>query len=494
MRSLRLVVLLLAAFSPAASAAQASGPRVAVYLTTKDLSQHLGRQPDLRFSAGPATGTDAIAVDAAARYQALTAGFGVAMTDTSAYVLDRGLPARLRDQALRRLFARRGGIGLSFLRIPLAGSDYVVGPPYSYDDMPAGQVDPGLAHFSIAHDRAYVLPMIRAALRLNHAMTVMANPWTPPAWMKTDDRLVTTAGPLGTLAPQWYRAYASYLVRSLQAYARAGVEVGYLGVQNEPLTPLLLVAGIPESFLDPVSEGSLIHSYVAPALRRAGLRQRIAAYDDGYTRDLAYVPATMAIAGRDVDALAFHCYLSDASSMGFEHSQYPDKVALETECSSKLSNIYPQQMTIRALRNWAQGVQLWNAALDEHLGPKIGNGCKGLVPPFAGQDCIAPVIVDTARHRYRLTSDYWALAQFSEFIRLGARRIASTIPATCSDSPAGGADCGVEDVAFRNPDGTEALVATANDGRAHMLRVSERGRSFAFRLPDGATATFVWRP
>jgi hypothetical protein len=202
----------------------------------------------------------------------------------------------------------------------------------------------------------------------------------------------------------------------------------------------------------------------------------------------------MQIAGSDIAGLAYHCYLSDPSSMTTEHMLYPSEPALETECSSDLSNIEPAQMTIRVLRSWAQGVQLWNAALNQSYGPKVGNGCAGLpgTGPHAGQQCIAPVIVDTAKHTFSLTSDYWALAHFSKFIHLGAQRIASTTPSNCQTSPAPPAPCGLEDVAFRNPDGSEVLVATTNDGQPHTLAVTENGKSFSYTVPDGATVTFVW--
>src|SRR5205085_6660395 len=145
---------------------------------------------------------------------------------------------------------------------------------------------------------------------------------------------------------------------------------------NEPLTPLLLVAGIPESYLDGPSEGRLIASYVAPALKAVGLKPGILAYDDGYERSETYIPAVMALAAGDVAGFAYHCYLSDPMSIGIESGLYPGKAQLETECSSKLSDVEPQQMTIRNLRAGAQGIQLWNAALDQKGGPKIGNGCK----------------------------------------------------------------------------------------------------------------------
>ena len=486
------VTLLVPSASAGPGRAVAPGTRVAVYLTTANLRRTLAREPDVSFRPGRPTGPDVITVNPAQTYQPLTAGFGVAMTDTSAWLLARQLPARRRREVMRLLFSRRGGIGLSFLRVPIGGSDYVVHAPYTYDDMPPGHADPQLAHFSLAHDRPYIIPMIRQALALNPGMSIMANPWTPPAWMKTDDKLVTTTGALGHLKAQYFGVYAQYLVRFLMGYRSAGIPVKFLGVQNEPLTPLLLVAGIPESYLSPQAEGRLIHSFVAPALHRAGLGQRILAYDDGYYRDESYIPPLMALAGRDVGGLAYHCYLADPSSASVEHARYPHEPVFETECSSYLSNIYPSQEAIRSLRNWAQGVQLWNAALDQNYGPKMGNGCKGITPPWQGKNCIAPVIVNTRTHRFSLTSDYWALAQFSKFIRLGARRIDSTTPSTCPDTPGGGYDCGLEDVAFRNRDGSQVVVATTHDGQPHTATITEGGESFSYRVPDGATVTFVW--
>jgi glucosylceramidase len=123
------------------------------------------------------------------------------------------------------------GIGVSALRQPIGSSDFTDEPHYTYDDMPPGQTDFALAHFSIAHDRAQILPLLRRARALNPRLPVIATPWSPPAWMKTTDSLVG-----GRLKddPRVYAAYARYLVKFVEAYRAAGVPVDYLTVQNEP--------------------------------------------------------------------------------------------------------------------------------------------------------------------------------------------------------------------------------------------------------------------
>jgi O-glycosyl hydrolase len=67
----------------------------------------------------------------------------------------------------------------------MGATDFSVNGNYSYDDVPAGQTDPNLTKFSIAHDMAYTIPLLKQALTVNPAIKVVAVPWSPPAWMKT---------------------------------------------------------------------------------------------------------------------------------------------------------------------------------------------------------------------------------------------------------------------------------------------------------------------
>ncbi len=496
------IVVLAAIVAPAAGAA--GTPKVAVYVTTADGRSTIDRRPDVRFRSGRGSGPDAIVVRPGVGYQRLTAGFGVAMTDTAAWLMRTQLPDRLRDRAMSQLFTfKAGGLGLSYLRVPIGGSDYIVGKPYTYDDRPPGQTDPTLAHFSVRHDRAYIFPALRQALALNPRMTVMANTWSAPAWMKTDDSIIPTSKTGSALGTGDYGAFARYLVKVTEAYRTAGVPVDQLGVQNEPLNTYL-TRSFPQMLLPAAGEAQLVNHDLAPALRRAGLDPQLLIWDFAYPKTvpalaglfpagaLDYVDQVARSVGSNADGIALHCYFSDAGQGSVLHRRYPRLAQYETECASYLSQIQPAQMAIRVLRNWAQGVQLWNAAVDQNFGPKVGQGCAGIFGPHAGQQCIAPLIVNRQTRTFTHTSDFWQLGQFSRFIQLDARRIASTTPSDCHDGTLPLAPCGLEDVAFRNPDGSRVLVATTNDGRAKALRVTEGQRHFTYRLPDGATATFVW--
>ncbi len=77
----------------------------------------------------------------------------------------------------------------------MGASDFSAkGVPYTYDDVPAGHTDPTLANFSIAHDLAYIIPALRQARALNPHLRLLANPWSPPAWMKANGRLDNVGG------------------------------------------------------------------------------------------------------------------------------------------------------------------------------------------------------------------------------------------------------------------------------------------------------------
>lgn len=74
---------------------------------------------------------------------------------------------------------------------------------YAYDDSLAGQPDPSLGQFSIAHDLQDVLPLTEQARELNPAPTTVASPWTAPAWMKDNGQLNG-----GRLKAESYGTYA----------------------------------------------------------------------------------------------------------------------------------------------------------------------------------------------------------------------------------------------------------------------------------------------
>ena len=100
------------------------------------------------------------------------------------------------------------------------------------------------------------------------------------------------------------------------------------------------------------------------------------------------------------------------------------------------------------------------------------------------------VTVDEATHTVSYGLPYFQLGQVSKFLEWGAVRIYSNNFVRYSSA---GPGLGLDDVAFLNPDGTEALVAYNNEAVPVHFTVAWHGKSFSYKLPAEAMATFDWQ-
>src|SRR5260221_4522381 len=136
-----------------------SGPSAQVFVTTGDEAKLLAPQSQVTFGTGGSQNSPVITLTETTRYQTID-GFGGSLTDSAAWVIWNDLDAVQRAALMQQLFSPTAGIGLSFLRQPMGATDFSVSGNYSYDDVPAGQTDPLLLNFSVAHDAAYIIPLL----------------------------------------------------------------------------------------------------------------------------------------------------------------------------------------------------------------------------------------------------------------------------------------------------------------------------------------------
>ncbi|MBS1813312.1 MAG: glucosylceramidase [Acidobacteria bacterium] len=412
-----------------------------------------------------------IHVDDKQRFQTMD-GFGASLTDSSAWLLETQLSPALRKETMRALFDPEHGAGLSFLRQPLGASDLSL-THYSYDDMPAGKTDAGVTKFSIAHDETYILPALREALRLNPKITVMATPWSPPGWMKTSDSMNG-----GSLREDAMAEFATYLVKSVHAYGKAGVPIVYLSVQNEPLYE---TKDYPGMLMRADQQKHFIGEYLGPALDKAALHPKLLAYDHNWDHPeyplevLSYAPAAKYLSGT-----AFHCYGGRASAQDQVHDAYPQLGLWMTECSGgtwQKDNLLAatSRLILESTQHWAKSVVLWGIALDTEHGPHLGGcgTCRGLVE------------IDRTRdpHTVKYTIDFYAMQAASKYVRPGAVRIASTDFGRQ----------GLQTAAFQNKDGSIALLVLNNAEHAEKWMLEWKGHFVAAEIPAGSLATYVWK-
>ena len=443
---------------------------VEVWLTNPDQSALMAEQPALDVS--PSTSTSAsIIVDPTIRYQEIV-GFGAAITDASAHLIQSSLNEEQRATLFAELFGPSPGLNMSFTRLVFGASDFS-STHYSYNDMPAGETDPLLSRFSISAAKEELLPTVRAALEANPALTIMASPWSAPGWMKTTDSLVT-----GTLRDDAYAPFAAYLRRSIEAFAQEGVPVHYISVQNEPdFEP----ADYPGMRLSPAQRAKLISEHLGPGLAAAGIKTKILEWDHNW--DKPEQPLSVLAdekAASHIGGVAWHCYGGDVSAQSQVRDAHPEKDVFFTECSGgRWSAPWPdawvwtmRNIIIGTSRNWSRGAIMWNLALDETDGPHLG-GCG---------NCRGVVTISSKTGEITRNPEYYAIAHVSRFVEAGAVRIDSK-----------GAIDGLETVAFLNKGGSCVLVVLNTNDESVAFSVDADGVNFAYSLPPEAAATFVWK-
>lgn len=465
--------------------AVAASTTVEVWLTTPDGVNQLTQQSDVVLDPIGA-GSINVYVNDDRQYQT-TVGFGASFSDSSTFLMSqlKGYDPAAYATMMDEIFGVTGGIGLTFWRVPMGASDFTEATEHWTNADTEGPAENPLQYFALtSHDTDHIIPVIQDALAINPGLTIIASPWTAPAWMKTTGKLICSfQNKKGALLPEYRQAWADYFVKWVTAYEGAGVPIWAVTPQNEPQ---YCPNSYPGMVWEPEEEASWVHDYLRPALAAAGLQPQILGFDHNW--DLPSYPTTL-VSGptsSDYGGIAWHCYnnSSDPAEMTKLHNLYPGFDQYETECSSDTepTDIIPfstAEMALLSAQNWARGVVLWNLALDSDNGPHLG-GCGVCVPVVTIDVTTDPSGVVTSAV-YSLDDNYYHLGQISDFVSVGATRIDST-----------GNAHGIVTAAFENPDGREVLVATnRNDGDTTFTVTWNEQGSFTYTLPSRATVTFI---
>ncbi|HTZ58872.1 MAG TPA: glycoside hydrolase family 30 beta sandwich domain-containing protein [Acidobacteriaceae bacterium] len=447
--------------------APAQEPSVRMWLSTADRSALVAEQPESLHFSSRANDSPAVEVNDMQQFQTMD-GFGFALTGGSAQLLMRMQPGPRAD-LLKELFGSQGKEdAVSYLRVTIGSSD-MNERVYSYDDLPPGQTDANLAHFSLAPDRADVIPVLKQILAINPNIKILGSPWSAPPWMKTNDRVKG-----GQLKPEYYGAYALYFVKYIQQMKAEGISIAAITVQNEPLNP----KNTPSMVMFAPEEDAFIANDLVPAFRDAGLTTRILLYDHNpdvlsYPMSILQDPA----AGKFVDGTAFHLYGGLPSALTEVHDAYPNKNLYMTEQSigSPANEPLPiaasiSDVLIASVRNWSRNVLLWNLAADPNDGPHTHDGgCTG---------CQGAITLDGDQVSRNLA--YYAIEHFSRFVPPGSVHIGSTELEQ------------LQSAAFLTPDGKIALVEANTGNFPKTFDVKYHGKWFTTTLPPESSATYVW--
>ncbi|WP_245560577.1 glycoside hydrolase family 30 protein [Colwellia piezophila] len=457
-------------------------------LLTSEAGDKITSQQNVVFQNGKASGTVIIIRPDIVKQKLI--GIGTSFTESSAFVLAH-LTDKERLVVMENIYSEKGA-NFSLARTPIGATDFSVTGKYSYADV---KDDTELTHFDIGVDqdgfspldypgiknsRFDLLPMIKEALAIKNKQTdkdlrIIASAWTAPPWMKDIEDWYITGTPEnnyqgtgGALKPEYLGTYADYIIKYLDAYQAAGVNIWGLTPVNEPHGN----NGQWESMhFTAESQSAFIKSHLGPKLKHSKHQEvKLLVYDqnrDGLEHWADVIFADKEVA-EFVDGAAVHWYEStfkvNEDVFDRVHDKYPNFSIIHTEGTiDDLGKDAPEGILdpirfkeenwfnnddfwwnanatdwaytatwapetqdhpiytpvhryarniIVSLDHWVEGWIDWNIVLDSHGGPNhVGNFCG------------APIMIDTETGEIYYTPIYYILAQFSKTIRPGDNAI-----------------------------------------------------------------------
>jgi glucosylceramidase len=411
-----------------------------------------------------------ITVDSGMSFQKIL-GFGGAFTEAAAVTLSK-INGQLREEVLRMYFDPEDGLAYNLGRVHIHSCDFALGN-YSYVE----ENDKELKTFTIEHDRALIIPLIRdAMMKSGRELTLLASPWSPPAWMKSNGEMNNG----GKLLDEFKDSWAVYYTKFIDAYQNEGIPIWGITVQNEPAAEQIWDSCIYSG----EEERDFIKDHLGPGLLKAGMEHiKLLIWD--HNRDIIVERARIILedpeAAKYVWGTAFHWYVSEEfENVGQVHELFPDKHLLFTEgCQEGGCQIgewftaerYARNM-IGDFNNWCEGYLDWNLVLDETGGPNHVNNL-----------CDAPIIVDTVNKKLIFNSSYYYIGQFSKYVHPGAKRVFTESKIEF-----------IQLVAFINEDGTLILIVMNEGDMDRDLSIECNGEYLNVQIMNHSIVTYVLEP
>lgn len=403
-------------------------------------------------------------------------GFGGAFTESACHNLAQLSPAK-QAEAFRAYYHPSEGLNYSLGRTHMNSCDFSLSS-YACANVPG---DRNLDSFTLERESKEIIPAIQRAIAVrqewtgnNAGIKLLVSPWSPPAWMKSNQKM--TNG--GSLLPEFADVWARYYVRFIQELAKVGIPVWGVSVQNEPQATQTWDS----CRYTPAEEAAFVGDHLGPSLAAAGLGNlKILVCD--HNRDIIHAHAMAAMinakAAKYVTGVGIHWYHQDKfEELSRIRMDYPQLGLYFTEgCIEggvKLGQwdrgeIYAHNM-IGDFNNGLEAWLDWNLALDLQGGPNhVGNYCD------------APLVVDAANDRLHYQSSYWYIGHFSRFVLPGAKALPTNWPLNCP----------METTAFINPNGQVVVVAMNKGNQSEHLQLELKGQVWELELAAHSIETWL---
>lgn len=434
------------------------------FLTAKDSNKKLAKE-DLENEN--INTNNKIEIDKGKTYQTML-GFGGAFSEAACYTLNKLSPGN-REKILNAYFNREDGLGYNLGRISINSCDFSL-ENYDY----VKEYDDKLETFNISREDKWVIPTIKEAINIRgENIKLLASPWSPPAWMKTNNDMNNG----GKLLDKYKNIWADYYIKFINEYKKRDLDIWGVTVQNEPAAVQVWESCIYTS----EEEREFVKNYLGPTFIENDLKdKKIIIWD--HNRDKVIERATAILsdneAAKYVWGTGIHWYLSEEfENVGEVHNRFPDKHLLFTEGTQegglhlgswKTGERYARNI-IGDLNNWVEGYLDWNLVLDEKGGPNhVGNYCD------------APVIADIEKDQVIFNSSFYYIGHFSKYIEENAVRIKVE-----------NNNINLKVTAFNNPDDSVVIIILNETEHKEYFKLKYDEKNIKTNAPKRSIQTII---
>ncbi|WDF79851.1 glycoside hydrolase family 30 beta sandwich domain-containing protein [Mucilaginibacter sp. KACC 22773] len=424
-------------------------------------------------------------------------GFGGCFNELG-YTSLQLLSVKDRQAIMKELFAPGVGANFTICRMPVGANDFSLNW-YSYDET---EGDFELKDFSIAHDMHTLVPFIKDAQKFNPALKLWASPWSPPQWMKKNKHYAAAMIPTkemikkyeergikltgmdfsnaeNGLKPdqvgkegtdmfiqddQYFKTYAKYFGKFVDAYKQQGVKIGMVMPQNE-----FNSAQVFPSCTWTAHGLAKFVSYLGPQMEQRGVNVFFGTVERANEK-LTDTLLTSPESAKYIKGVGFQ-WAGKGAIAGI-HQRYPNLALYqsEQECGDGQNDWkycrYTWDLMKHYFNSGANAYMYWNIALKEGGISHWGWRQNSLVS------------VDTTGRTYKFNYEYYLLKHLSHYVKPGAKLL--TASGTFNNL-----------LAFKNPDNSVVIVIQ-NDGDADkMVNIKLGNKTISPLLKADSFNTFL---
>lgn len=388
------------------------------------------------------------------------------------------LSVERRDSVLRQFFGASEGLKYNYCRMPIGASDYARNW-YSLNETPG---DFAMQHFSLKRDEAALLPYILAAKGINPTLRIWGSAWSPPSWMKTNKHYACFADKVNDLqpernvpkgqnqlvqTPQYLNAYALYLQKYVKAYAKKGIAISSVHVQNEPFA----CQNFPSCVWQASAMAHFVANYLGPQFAKANLKTSIwyGTINNGdvsvFDTVLQNKRVSRYIAGVGVQ-------WDGKNAVAALHRKYPalSLMQTETECGNGTFDWKAANYTFGLMKhyfdNGVSAYMYWNMVLNE-----TGKSQWGWKQN-------AQVVVNSKTKQVVFTPEFYLFKHFSHYVAAGSVKL--TTKGSFSDV-----------LAFETPNRQRVLVMANTTNQNKQVVVKLGNRKLTVPMPANSFNTLI---